>query len=72
MINETYSIGIERDDGDFEILATLNNTGGHMSRAQFEALKEALIVRLYENLGTDEVILCLARTDAPDFVTLED
>ena len=66
-----YSIGYHRNDGDFQILATLNNNDELMTRTQFEALKEPLINRLYDALGADDVIVCLKRQDTPDYAIIE-
>jgi hypothetical protein len=68
----TYSIGFMRDDGDFQLLATLNNNDGLMTSEQFEALKESLIVQLYNRLGVEQCIVCLKRQDAPDYVAIDE
>ena len=36
----TYTIGYHRDDGDFAVLATLNNNDGHMGDPSFADLLE--------------------------------
>jgi hypothetical protein len=64
-----YSIGIERDDGDFHILATLNNMDELVSTEDFEALLKSTVEFLQR--ATDEPILALQRQDAPDYVNLE-
>jgi hypothetical protein len=64
-----YSIGIERDDGDFHILATLNNMDELVSTEDFEALLKSTVDFLQK--ATDEPILALQRQDAPDYVNLE-
>jgi hypothetical protein len=64
-----YSIGIERDDGDFHILATLNNMDELVSTEDFEALLKSTVEFLQK--ATDEPILALQRQDAPDYVNLE-
>lgn len=66
----TYSIGIERDDGDFQLLATLNNNDGLMSNSSFDYLKETVIKALKSRI--DELVICLERQDAPDYVNLEE
>lgn len=68
----TYTIGFPRDDGDFQVLATLNNNDGLFTPEQFQALKESLIHQMYNKLGTAEVIVDLERQDAPDYVNLEE
>ena len=57
---QTVSIGYMRDDGDFQILATLNNNDDLIETQRFQEIVEAL----QEN--TDG----LEREDAPDYVTL--
>jgi hypothetical protein len=64
-----YSIGIERDDGDFHILATLNNMDELVSTEDFEGLLKSTVEFLQK--ATDEPILALQRQDAPDYVNLE-
>jgi hypothetical protein len=64
-----YSIGIERDDGDFHILATLNNNDGLVAIEDFEALLKSTVEFLEK--ATDEPILALQRQDTPDYINLE-
>lgn len=64
-----YSIGIERDDGDFHILSTLNNMDELVSIGDFEALLKSTVEFLQK--ATDEPIVALQRQDAPDYVNLE-
>jgi dimeric dUTPase (all-alpha-NTP-PPase superfamily) len=65
-----YSIGIERDDGDFHILATLNNMDELVSTEDFEALLKSTVEFLQK--ATDEPILALQRQDAPDYINLHE
>jgi hypothetical protein len=57
------SIGFSREDGDFEILATLNNTANHYEPALFALLAESTAATISRFLGRDVEIL--AREDAP-------
>jgi hypothetical protein len=63
---KTVSIGTMRDDGDFAILATLNNNDGHMSDEDFAELTQALTLTIANY--TDAQIQVLERQDAPDYV----
>jgi len=65
-----YSIGIERDDGDFHILATLNNNDELVSVEDFEALLKSTVEFLEK--ATDEPILALQRQDTPDYINLHE
>jgi hypothetical protein len=62
------SIGFYREDGDFAILATLNNND------EFIPLFDDLIFRVISRLqsDTDEPIIALERQDAPDYVAAEE
>ena len=66
MTQRTYSIGFTRDDGDFAILATLNNNDEHMTDEDFEELKLALTISLATY--TDLPLQVLERQDTPDYV----
>ena len=61
----TYSIGFYRNDGDFHILATLNNNDGYFSKQHFEEIKENL---LKETGG----VIAIPRQDAPDYITIDE
>lgn len=61
------SIGYERDDGDFHILATLNNNDGELTDAQFVELIRKVESILIESIP-DRYILTLNREDTPDYV----
>ena len=64
-----YSIGIERDDGDFHILATLNNKDEHLTPEDFEVLLRSLVEVFKDK--TEERIIALERYDTPDYINLE-
>lgn len=63
------SIGFTREDGDFEILATLNNTADHMTPEQFAAIIHSTAAQLSEALGHQ--IETLGREDAPAIINTE-
>lgn len=66
---DTVSIGFTRDDGDFQILATLNNNDGKIGHTAFLELIQDLSQRLAAM--TFEPIEVLERQDAPDYITPE-
>jgi hypothetical protein len=66
---KTVSIGFFREDGDFAILATMNNNDGHMSEIEFMALVGEVASTFCSELVCQ--INVLERQDAPDYVTLE-
>jgi hypothetical protein len=63
---KTVSIGYTRDDGDFAVLATINNNDGHLSDEDFDELRLALTISLASY--TDIQLQMLERQDAPDYV----
>lgn len=62
----TATIGFLREDGDFAILATLNNNDEHMSPEQFQAIARTLCEQLAA--ATGNAIQALHRQDAPDYI----
>lgn len=62
------SIGFTRDDGEFELLATLNNSGDHLSDDDFGDLVNDVASTLCRRLVCQ--IEVLERNDAPDVVDL--
>ena len=66
---KTVTIGYTRDDGDFAVIATLNNNDGHMSDADFNDLRFALTMSIATY--ADIQLQMLERQDAPDYVSLE-
>jgi hypothetical protein len=62
------SIGIERDDGDFAILGTLNNADGLMPPEDFKTIVRSLARNIAA--ATTEPVRAFERQDAPDYVTL--
>ena len=64
------SIGFMRDDGDFQLLATLSNADNAMSEIDFEQEATALAETLQEYYPDEEVTV-IEREDVPDTVELE-
>jgi hypothetical protein len=65
---KTVSIGYHREDGDFAVLATLNNNDDFMSNEEFGDVVDSLAAKL-RAVGLN--ITVLERQDAPDYVTIE-
>ncbi len=63
---KTVSIGYFRDDGDFVLLATLNNNDGDIKHFEF------LVADIKGMISDCSGIRCivLEREDAPDYVTI--
>jgi len=69
-MSNCYSIGIERDDGDFHILATLNNNDQLMTEEVFETFRTIVVSQL-RSLTDAGYITAMERQDAPDYINLE-
>lgn len=67
---KTASIGFTRDDGDFQLLATLNNNDDLIPQADFDRLTEYL--RGYLGAVAFEDCEILNRQDAPDYITIDE
>lgn len=67
---KTVSIGFCREDGDFALLATLNNNDGHLTEDAFMALVDEVASTLCSKLMCQVDVL--ERQDTPDYVTLEE
>jgi len=66
---ETVSIGYYREDGDFVILATLNNNYGKMANSSFHELVKGLRESITARVCNPSIeIQILERQDTPDFV----
>jgi hypothetical protein len=65
----TYTIGYHREDGDFAILATLNNNDGHMGHNTFADLVERTRFQI-ANFMQPTPIVSIERQDAPDYIDL--
>jgi len=70
-MNKTVSIGYFRDDGDFAILATLNNNDGLLSDQRFKQLIELVEGEYVELLYNAHGIVVLERQDTPDYVEVD-
>jgi hypothetical protein len=62
----TVSLGYHREDGDFAVLATLNNNDDYMSDEEFTEVVDSLAEKLWA--VTRLYITVLERQDAPDYV----
>jgi hypothetical protein len=71
---KTGSIGYTRNDGDFQLLITLNNNDDLMDDAVFNNLIKQNVSFLNDNLSldSDEVIIVLDRQDSPDYLSEEE
>jgi hypothetical protein len=67
---KTVSIGYYREDGDFAILATLNNNDGLLSDQKFKQLIELVESDFVEKLYYTHDIMVLERQDTPDYVEI--
>jgi hypothetical protein len=70
MHNQTVSIGYEREDGDFHIIATLNNNEELAEEADWDYAITAIASILKNVTGISLAVL--GRQDAPDFVNLDE
>jgi hypothetical protein len=62
----TVSIGFHREDGDFAILATLNNNDNHINAEIFNELVKLMTMTLGH--ATERHLVALERQDTPDYV----
>jgi hypothetical protein len=69
MTQRSVTIGFTRYDGDFAILATLNNKDEHLSAGEFNNLIG--MVREFYNVRLIECIQVLEREDTPDYVSTD-
>ena len=67
----TYTIGYHRDDGDFAVLATLNNNDGHMGHSTFADLVERTRAQIASFMQPTPIV-SIERQDAPDYITIEE
>ncbi len=68
---KAVSIGFTREDGDFELLATMNNTGDVMTDGEFMCLVNSTRSNMELMMGCESRLEVLERADAPDVVSLE-
>lgn len=69
---KTVTIGIRREDGDFAVLATLNNNDDHLTKSDFEKLIRVVKSALFWGLRSFTKIEVLERQDAPDYVNTDE
>jgi hypothetical protein len=65
---KTVSIGFTRDDGDFAVLATLNNNDTHLTDDAFHAIVRGVSTYLEVQIG--HAVSVLERQDTPDYVSI--
>ena len=72
-MSNTVSIGYYREDGDFAVLATLNNNDCIYTPEAFNKLAKGLFAELYMecNIRYPDLVI-LERQDAPDYVQIDD
>lgn len=63
----SVSIGYFREDGDFAILATLNNNDGYLLSNEFNDLVKLITISLSNKIENINIV-ALNREDAPDYV----
>ena len=68
--NEPITIGYMREDGDLQILATLNNVDEVINPITY--LASAQILMNTFKLATGEKIIAVNRWDTPDYVNLDE
>ena len=66
---QAATIGFSREDGDFEILATLNNTANHYEAPRFAVLVQATAEAIARALG--HAVEILEREDAPAVINTD-
>ena len=68
--NQPITIGYIRDDGDLQILATLNNVDEVIAKDVYLETAQSLVNTF--KLSTGEEIIAINRWDTPDYLTLDD
>ncbi len=70
----TATIGFHRDDGDFQLLATLNNNDELIAPDKFTGIVHFLRHQWQDALSAqgEHTLTVFERQDAPDYVTLDD
>jgi hypothetical protein len=63
------SIVYRRDDGDLDLIATLNNSGEHLTEQAFRRLHHIVLGFIAEQTG--KAVEALTRQDAPDVLTTD-
>ena len=72
-MSNTVTIGYYREDGDFAVLATLNNNDGIYTPEAFNKLIKNIFNELFVecNIRYPDLVI-LERQDAPDYVQIDD
>lgn len=66
-----YSIGYMREDGDLQLLVTINDNDKVLPSARLKLLAFEVKRMIQEKLS-DETIVTLERQDAPDYVSIDE
>lgn len=66
---KTVSIGFYREDGDFAILATLNNNDAHLADSIFKEIVQDLTATLAH--ASMRRLSVLERQDTPDYINTQ-
>ena len=67
----TLTVGFFREDGDFEVVATFNNSGHHLSPVHFNKFVNDYIDS-YDGHSSTHALEVFVRQDAPDVIFHED
>lgn len=68
-MSNTMTIGFLRDNGDFVILATLNNNDGNITDTLFGVLVHHVQRTLADATGKE--VVAIERQDTPDYINLD-
>jgi len=67
-----FTIGVQRANGDFEVMATLSNNEERFLDEEFESLTVSLMVEMYDRMertgNSDIVLVSLRKQNAPDYL----
>lgn len=67
------TIGFERLDGDFQVLATLNNNDELIEKDKFDAIVTYLLNTFDECFSEEGYeVVALDRQDAPDYISIDE
>jgi hypothetical protein len=67
----TLTVGFFREDGDFEVVATFNNSGQHLSAVHFREFVNNYIDS-FDGHSSAHALEVFVREDAPDVIFSED
>jgi hypothetical protein len=68
---KTLTVGFFREDGDFEVVATFNNSGQHLSNEHFVRFVNEWIDS-FDGHSSCHALEVFVREDAPDVIFQED